>query len=95
MSVKELLPVGTRIKHNGHGNGTVVGYNLKSVSKYLEENLNEAIDIANKAGMLNSVVNSFYDGDRYPYKVHFEPTVEYPNGYKDVYSRECLDVVIS
>lgn len=102
---QKLIPLGTRILHwngSGHGKGTIIGYNNIPENSYLRQNFGEAVNIAAHGGapLLSGLVNSMYDGSRYPYVVQFDPRVEeenehpqhlkirlkYPRGYKDVYT---------
>lgn len=69
---------------SGHGLGTIVAYNGTPKNRYLEENFKDAVNLAGEAGLLNGVVNSMYDGARYPY------VVQWDNGYKDVYEHTSL-----
>lgn len=101
----KLIPLGTRISHwngHGHGFGTIVAYNGIPENSYLRQNFGEAVDLVVKSGcnMLGGLVNSMYDGGRYPYVVQFDPRVKkesdseieetirtkYPRGYRDVYT---------
>lgn len=93
MKNEELLPKGSRVNHTGHGHGTIVDYNGTQKNKYLEDKPEEAIALAAKAGMLGAMVSSFYDGERCPYVVHFDPREKYPQGYKDVYEKESIEVL--
>jgi hypothetical protein len=102
-----LIPIGTRVTHwdgsrGTHGKGTIIAYNGISASNYVRTNFKEAVELAAKAGLLGGLVNSMYDGTRYPYVVQFDPRepyegetehckemrLEYPRGYKDVYGVE-------
>lgn len=99
---RTLLPIGTRVTHfhgGGHGKGTIVAYNGVSPNNYIRNNFKDAVEMASKAGLAEALVTAMYDGQRYPYVVHFDPVVEkegessftadirtkYPRGYKDVY----------
>ena len=88
--ILDLLPINTRVTHfNGdastHGKGTIVGYNGIEPNAYLNEKPTEAIQLAGEAGLMNALVGSFYDKNRCPYVVHWDPSERYPEGYKDVY----------
>lgn len=102
---QKLIPLGTRILHwngSGHGKGTIIAYNDVPENSYLRQNFGDAISLAAQGGtaMMGGLVNSMYDGARYPYVVQFDPRVEeenehprhvevrqkYPRGYKDVYT---------
>ena len=78
-----MLPKGTRVLHNftnGHGEGTVVGHNGVRENRYFKEKPQDAAKIAGATGLLPALVNSIYDGERYP------NVVQWDNGYKDVYA---------
>lgn len=77
--------VGDRVKHFGHGLGTVIATNGTQKNVYFQEKPLDAIKMANNAGLLKELVNSLYDGDRYPYVVKFD------SGYQDVYSENDLE----
>lgn len=84
--MNELLPIGTLVYHNGHGNGTIVAYNGVQRNEYIEKNLGSPeVAAASMARLMDGIVESFFSSDRYPYVVQFEPTEEYSDGYKDVY----------
>lgn len=104
---KTLLPIGTRVTHwNGargtHGKGTIIAYNGIKPNNYLNTNFKDAVELAGKAGLLNALLSSSYDGVRWPYIVQFDPRetyegeselsaqlrTKYPRGYKDVYGDE-------
>jgi len=99
MTTPQLLPLQTRVAHfdggpSTHGMGTIVAYNQTNpLSLYTKEHLAEAAEIAAKGGMMESLVNSAYDGTRCPYVVHWDPCAKYPKGYKDVYERDSLTVI--
>lgn len=77
--------INQRVQHSGHGPGTVVGYNTREKNSYLEGNLlSPHMAAAVEAGLFPAIVDSFYSGDRYPYKVKFD------SGYEDVYSDDDL-----
>lgn len=79
--------VGSRVKHHGHGLGTVVKLNNTPKNLYFQEKPMEATRMAGKAGLIAGLVNSLYDGDRYPYVVKFD------KGYQDVYAEtELMEV---
>jgi hypothetical protein len=81
-----LLPIGTLVYHDGHGNGTIVAYNSIQQNTYVEANLGSPeVAAAVSAGLGEAIVSSFYSGSRYPYVVQFEPSDRFPTGYKDVY----------
>lgn len=101
----KLIPLGTRILHwngCGHGFGTIIAYNGIPENSYLRQNFGEAVNLVAKAGidLMGALVNSMYDGGRYPYVVHFDPRTEkddetehcasirtkYPRGYCDTYT---------
>lgn len=81
-----LLPIGTLVYHDGHGNGTIVAHNGAKRNLYVEENLGSPeVAAASMAGLMDAIVSGFYSGCRYPYVVKFEPTERFPDGYQDVY----------
>jgi hypothetical protein len=76
-----MLKVGTRVNHTGHGPGTIVSHNTRRPNSYAAENLGgEAVAQAVQMGLGDAIVDSFYDGARYPYVIQFD------SGYKDVYA---------
>ena len=78
--MNKLLPLQTRVYHDGHGLGTIVAYNTTRC-EYLEQHLDEELVAeAVRAGLIDAVVDSFYGSDRYPYVVKFDKS-----GYQDVY----------
>lgn len=88
--MNKLLPIGTKVYHDGHGNGVIVEHNGQAKNTYIEQNLGSPeVAAASMCGLMDAIVGSFYSGDRYPYVVQFEPNDrlkdKYPNGYKDVY----------
>jgi hypothetical protein len=83
----KLLPIGTRVKHSGHGLGAVVDYNGSVKNAYVEDNLGTAGMAAVAAGLGMAVIGSFYSGDRFPYVVQFD------SGYTDVYAPDDLEEV--
>lgn len=104
-TTKKLIPLGTRVSHwngSGHGKGTIIAYNNIPENSYLRQNFGDAVNLAAQAGnvLLGGLVNSMYDGGRYPYVVQWDPRVakegdseqntkmrlKYPRGYKDVYT---------
>ena len=80
-----LLPVGSKVEHHGHGLGKVVGYNTTPPNPYLLSS--RGIEILNDMSegvlpiVIKGTVNALYDNDRYPYIIKFV------DGYKDVYGR--------
>jgi len=86
-----MLAVGTKVHHTGHGLGTIVALNSKSPNTYAAENLaSELMALMTEAGLAGAVVNSFYNGELYPYVVQFD------SGYKDVYAEgEVTELVAS
>jgi len=94
-----LLPIGTLVYHDGHGNGEIVAYNGVQPNAYVESNLGSPeVAGAVAAGLGEAIVSSFYSGSRYPYVVQFEPSErykdQYPNGYKDVYDVDGAVMVV-
>jgi hypothetical protein len=76
-----MLKIGTRVNHSGHGLGTIVAYNGQKPNTYAENNLGgEVVAQAVQMGLGQAIVNSLYDGTRFPY------VIQYDSGYKDVYS---------
>jgi len=108
MSERKLFGIGQRVTHfdggpGTHGKGTIVAYNGVKPDSYAAKNPAKAAELVAgcftdpklKEAMAGALVNSFYDGDRYPYVVQWDPRVDdsdiarkYPNGYKDVYGDE-------
>lgn len=81
-----LLPIGTRVIHDGHGPGTIVALNSVQPSGYVASNLGKApVNEAVALGLGQAVMASMYSNDRFPYVVHFDPSDRFPDGYKDVY----------
>ena len=81
-----LLPIGTKVLHDGHGQGVIKAYNGTPKNSYLENNLGSPeLAAAVNAGLGLSIVSSFYSSDRFPYVVLFD------SGYEDVYA---LDDVV-
>jgi hypothetical protein len=74
-----MLPVGSKVYHNGHGVGTIIAYNL---SKPLGDDSlgGDMTAIAIQLGLGAAIVSSMYDGEKFPYIVQFD------SGYKDVYA---------
>jgi hypothetical protein len=109
----ELLQIGQRVTHfdgnpkSTHGKGTIVAYNGIEPDNYAQTNPKDAADAvgsiqdpALKAQMMGAVVNSFYDGKRCPYVVHWDPRNDdseigkkYPNGYRDVYEPDSVRAI--
>lgn len=86
-----LLPINTRVVHfddinTGHGLGTIVAYNGIKPNDYINSKFKDAVEITKSVGMLNAVVDSFYDSTRYPY------VVQWDNGLKEVYGPASLTV---
>lgn len=97
-TINNLLPIGTRVTHFGggpstHGKGVIIKHNGVKSSTYLEEKPEEAIKLASEAGLMGGIIASFYSGSRCPYVVHWDPSEKYPEGYKDVYEPESVQVV--
>lgn len=96
---QKLLPIGTRISHHagnpdwGHGKGTIVDYNGRKASDYLNNNFKEAVELAASVGLLDAVVESFYSSDRCPYVIRFDPSEKYLKGYKDVYEPDSANPI--
>jgi hypothetical protein len=93
-----LLPIGTRVTHfdggpNTHGKGTIVKYNGVKPNEYMNEKPIEAMALAAKAGLGAALLSSLYDGTRCPYVVHYDPSERYPEGYKDVYEPDSIQVI--
>jgi hypothetical protein len=77
----KLLPIGTRVKHSGHGLGAIVDHNGSAKNVYVEQNLGSPeVGAAVQAGLGAAIIGSFYSGDRFPY------VVTYDSGYTDVYA---------
>lgn len=98
-----LFPIGTRVTHFGggpstHGKGTVVDYNSRPKNRYVEERPEEAVAMAAQSGLLDPLVDSFYDAGRCPYVVQwdFNPRYaeDYPQGYRDVYEHDSLQLLL-
>ena len=84
----KLHPIGTRVKHSGHGLGAIVDHNGSAKNEYAEANLGSPIvAVAVSLGLGTAIIGSFYSGDRFPYVVQFD------SGYKDVYAPDDLEVV--
>jgi hypothetical protein len=104
----KLLPIGSRVTHfsgddSTHGKGTIIGYNGTQPNQYLKTNFMDAVKLAAEARLVDGLVNSMYDGARYPYIVRWdicqgdsprdiEMRSKYPRGYKDVYGDECKPI---
>ena len=87
-----MLAINTRVSHFGggdgtHGVGTIVAYNTREPNLYFQEKPQEAVRLADEAGLLSALVSSTYDGQRYPYVVRWD------NGYQDVYAPTDLQQV--
>jgi hypothetical protein len=79
------IKIGSKVV-GAHGKGVVVAYNgTNPINKDLD--FKTQVEIANSAGLLCALANSFYDKDRYPFIVQFE------DGYKDCYSENELEFV--
>jgi hypothetical protein len=108
----QLLPIGQRVTHfdggpHSHGKGTIVGYNNITPNSYAKENPRAAAqaiatiqDAALQSAMMGAMVSGFYDGNRCPYVVHWDPRNDdseigrkYPQGYKDVYEPDSIRVI--
>lgn len=89
-----LLPIGTRVKHSGHGPGTIQAYNNTPPNNYAAEHLcSPHVGMAVTAGLGAAIVSSLYDGGRFPYVIQFDPTEQYPDGYKDVYALDDVEAL--
>lgn len=75
-----LLSIGVRINHPGHGDGTIIGYNGQPKNEYTEQLGSEVIGELVKIGLAFAITNSNYDSNRYPYVIKFD------SGYQDVYA---------
>jgi len=84
-----MLKEGARVYHSGHGLGTIVAHNTRKPNSYAAENLgSELVAVAVSAGLGSAIVDSFYDGARYPYVIQFD------SGYKDVYALDDVTEVV-
>ena len=101
-----LYPIGTEVKHCGHGFGKIVGYNdnvagdpkdvLDKLDDFKQDNeLNAHQEAFLNQAAQTKMLNGLYDGDRYPYKIQFEPSEKFPEGYKDVYGLESVFDVLT
>ena len=91
-----LHPIGTRVKHDGHGLGTIVAYNGTPKDSYVATHLGSPeVAAAAKAGLIDAMVSSMYGSDRFPYVVHFDPSERFPEGYKDVYDVDGTVMVLA
>lgn len=74
---------GDRVFHVGHGRGTIVEVRAGSgtTDYLLSERGKDLLDVIPPS----LLVHSFYNSERYPYKVRFDK-----DGYTDVYSEEDL-----
>lgn len=84
-----MLPLGTRVNHSGHGNGTIVDYNGTSGAalEYLLSERGSAALQSVPIGLAPGITSAFYSADRYPY------VVQYDSGYRDVYTERELVVI--
>ena len=82
-----MLPIGTKVFHQGHGLGEVVAHNQITENNYFKEKPKEAAELANEAGLLSGILVSFYSGDIYPNVIQFD------SGYKDVYADKEIEVI--
>lgn len=75
-----LLPLETKVCHDGHGLGKIVAYNGTPADAWALKNLTSPeVSGAVKFGLTDALVSSFYGSDRYPY------VIKYDSGYQDVY----------
>lgn len=91
-----MLPIGTKVFHNGHGVGEVIAHNTRPRNSYLEAKPLEAIKLATQPELLevfdesqiiSALAASFYNGDRYPNRIKFV------SGYEDVYADTEISVI--
>ena len=81
MNTSNILPVGSRVMHTGHGAGTITSYNGTTKNTYAEQHLGSPeVSAAVRVGLGAAIVASFYSGDRFPYVITFD------SGYRDVYA---------
>jgi hypothetical protein len=77
----KLLPIGSKVHHTGHGDGTIIDYNGTARNEYVQKHLGEElVNIAVSSGLGMAIIDSFYSGDRFPYVIEFD------SGYIDVYA---------
>lgn len=79
------IRIGTRVRHNGHGDGTVIGFNTQNGITY--DHVDQLIPEIVQAGLGQALVNSFYSADRYPY------VIRYDSGFQEVYSPLEFEVI--
>ena len=99
--MRGIKPIGTPVKHFGHGKGVIIGYNGQppvDLDQQLEQIQAIKEDNPDASGILDGVfvggmMNAVYNGDRFPYVVKFEPRKEYPEGYQDVYCNDDLEFI--
>lgn len=83
-----LLPIGTKVHHTGHGDGVIVKYNGQAPNSYVESMLgSKEVGAAVSAGLGLAIIGGFYNSERFPYVVQFD------SGYKDVYSVDDVKVL--
>jgi hypothetical protein len=85
-----MLKEGARVYHSGHGLGTIVALNTRKPNSYAAENLGgEVVAMAVGLGLGSAIVDSFYDGARFPYVIQFD------SGYKDVYALDDVTEILN
>jgi hypothetical protein len=75
--------VGDRVRHTGHGPGTVIEVRearSNSAAEYLLSRRGAAQLARIPGELVPAMVDSMYSPDRYPYRIRFD------SGYTDVYS---------
>lgn len=85
----DLLSLGTRVTHRGHGAGTIVSYNGVEPNSYIlsRRGLQALQGISSHPVLAAGVMAGVYNGERYPYVVQFDA------GYQDVYNSREFRVV--
>ena len=78
-----MLDTGTRVKHRGHGEGTVVARNTTTAPTY---NIEKGVEIVD-GSMATYYLGYFYTGDKYPNIIQFD------TGYCDVYADSEVDAL--
>lgn len=92
MNTNKLLPIGARVAHfgnldAGHKSGVIVSYNKQPINRYAEEKLSSAIELAEKARLLQSVTKGLYTSSAFPYIVRWDCNPCFFERHKELRSR--------